>query len=51
MTKKVQKTPVKKTQIVEITIKRTFEVPEGTEILKNKKHGKLMMCCMGIRTI
>jgi hypothetical protein len=39
MTKKVQKTPVKKTQIVEITIKRTFEVPEGTDILKNKKHG------------
>ncbi len=39
MTKKAQKTPVKKTQIVEITIKRTFEVPEGTEILKNKKHG------------
>jgi hypothetical protein len=39
MTKKAQKTPVKKTQIVEITIKRTFQVPEGTEILKNKKHG------------
>lgn len=39
MTQKVKKTPVKKTQIVEITIKRTFEVPEGTEILKNKKHG------------
>lgn len=39
MTKKSQKTPVKKTQIVEITIKRTFQVPEGTEILKNRKHG------------
>ena len=39
MIKKAKKTPVKKTQIVEITIKRTFQVPEGTEILKNRKHG------------
>lgn len=39
MSQKVKNTPQKKTQIVEIAIKRTFEVPEGTEILKNKKHG------------